>query len=64
MFVFLESPLNSSRFLLHDGVRCNRGETVDSEVQQLAQEVRVLSEKIDALNAAQCAERETVGNHR
>ena len=40
------------------------GQTAESEVQKLAQEVRALSEKIDALNAAQSAEREVLGKHR
>ena len=38
--------------------------TAETEVQQLAREVRALSEKIDALNAAQSAEREVLGKHR
>jgi len=38
--------------------------TAETEVQQLAREVRALSEKIDALNAAQSAEREVLGNNR
>lgn len=38
--------------------------TAETEVQQLAREVRALSEKIDALNAAQSAEREVLGDHR
>jgi hypothetical protein len=38
--------------------------TAESEVQQLTREVRTLSEKIDALRAAQSAEHEVLGNHR
>ncbi len=40
------------------------GKAAESEVQQLAQEVRTLSDKIDAMKAAQPAEHEVLGNNR
>src|SRR4029077_20454057 len=39
------------------------GGEAESEVQQLAREVRALSEKIDALKATQSAEHEVLGDH-